>query len=71
MTIVAGTRSCRVHTWERRLEEHGGVECVVRFCRHCSRKELCWSRRPLSRSDTVAVECEGDPRHGLASTEEN
>jgi hypothetical protein len=48
MPAPPGGPSCRLHDWERRLEFHRGVECVVRVCRRCARKELCWSRRPLS-----------------------
>ena len=48
MTNASLARGCRVHLWERRLEVHEGVECVMGFCLNCGRKELCWSRRPLS-----------------------
>ena len=39
---------CKVHIWERRLEYHHGVQCVVRYCLECGHRELCWSRRPVS-----------------------
>ncbi len=39
---------CNCYRWERRLESHDGVECVVRVCPDCGRRELCWSRRGLS-----------------------
>jgi hypothetical protein len=47
MTNASPAQGCRAHLWERRLEVHEGVQCVVRFCLNCRRKELCWSRRPL------------------------
>jgi hypothetical protein len=47
MKWVLGSQTCREHLWERGLEVHGGVECVVRSCRNCQRRELCWSRRPI------------------------
>jgi hypothetical protein len=47
MTGTSSARTCAHHFWERRLEVRGGIECVVRFCRRCGRKELVWSRRPL------------------------
>jgi hypothetical protein len=46
MTNVLAER-CALHSWERELETRRGVECVVRVCRCCGRKELCWSRVPL------------------------
>ncbi len=47
MKSVHSSQDCRDHLWDRRLEIHGGVECVVRECCRCGRRELCWSRRPL------------------------
>ena len=41
-------QSCRTHLWERLLEVHEGVECVVGVCLYCGTKELCWSRWRLS-----------------------
>jgi hypothetical protein len=41
------TKQCQHHAWERQLEVHRGVECVVRVCPRCGRKELCWSRQPM------------------------
>ena len=48
MTNASVAQGCRAHLWERRLEVHEGVECVVGVCLNCGTKELCWSRRPLS-----------------------
>jgi len=48
MTQLQPITRCKQHIWERRLEFHRGVQCVVRFCLECGVKELCWSRRPVS-----------------------
>jgi hypothetical protein len=37
---------CNDHLWERYLKRVRGVECVLRRCRRCGCKELCWARRP-------------------------
>jgi hypothetical protein len=55
MTHVSTGQPCRQHFWERCLEVHGGVECVVRFCRTCGWKEVCWSRHALSREVVAAL----------------
>ena len=54
---------CNCYRWERRLESHDGVECVVRVCPHCGRRELCWSRRGLS-SEAAAAFRAGTARLG-------
>jgi hypothetical protein len=48
MTQSPSAMRCKQHIWERRLETHRGVQCVVRFCLECGERELCWSRRPVS-----------------------
>jgi hypothetical protein len=48
MTQLPPASRCKRHDWERRLEIHHGVQCVVRYCLDCGAKELCWSRRPVS-----------------------
>jgi len=48
MKAAPAAPPCLIHAWERRQEAHEGVDCVVRVCRRCGGKELCWSRRPLS-----------------------
>jgi hypothetical protein len=48
MKYLHRSQTCRAHLWERRLEIHRGIEYVVRSCRYCMRRELCWSRRPIS-----------------------
>ncbi len=58
MTQFQAARGCKRHTWERRLEVHRGVQCVVRHCLECGHRELCWSRRPLS-LETEKKENEG------------
>jgi hypothetical protein len=45
MTTSTAPHDCHQHLWERHLEHLGGTECVVRCCRRCGRKEICWSRR--------------------------
>jgi hypothetical protein len=62
MTSVPTGEPCRQHFWERCLEVHGGIECVVRFCRPCGRKEVCWSRRPLPPEVAAAVQSSSDQR---------
>jgi hypothetical protein len=47
MKGVHRSQTFREHFWERRLEVHDGIECVVRSCRYCGCRELCWSRRPI------------------------
>jgi hypothetical protein len=41
------------------LEVRGGIECVVRSCRRCGRKELVWSRRPVP-VDELGLDQESD-----------
>lgn len=48
MTQLPPATRCKRHVWERRLEIHHNVQCVVRFCLECGQKELCWSRRPVA-----------------------
>jgi hypothetical protein len=60
MTNVLTGQPCRHHRWERRVEFHGRIECVVRFCRPCGRKEVCWSRRPLPPKVAAAVQSRRD-----------
>jgi hypothetical protein len=48
------------HPWDRRREVIGSVECVIRVCYRCGRKELCWSRRPL-RAPTPGLVIEPPP----------
>jgi hypothetical protein len=56
MTKVPTGEPCRQHCWERRLEFHGRIECVVRCCCRCGRKEVSWSRRPLSPEAAATVQ---------------
>jgi hypothetical protein len=49
MTTHPAAHDCHQHLWERYLERCDGSECVVRCCRRCGRKEICWSRRPWPR----------------------
>jgi hypothetical protein len=62
MTNVPTGQPCQ-HFWERCLEVHGGVECVVRFCRRCGRKEVCWSRHPLSQEVAAAINSGRDQKN--------
>jgi hypothetical protein len=52
MRMVTASQYCALHLWERGLERFRNVECVVRTCRYCGRRELCWSREPLA-AETV------------------
>jgi hypothetical protein len=47
MVDVSIVSPCNDHLWERYLKRVRGVECVLRRCRRCGCKELCWSRRPV------------------------
>jgi hypothetical protein len=58
MTQFQTATCCKRHIWERRLEIHHGVQCVVQFCLECGQKELCWSRRPVS-LETIDKEEDG------------
>jgi hypothetical protein len=65
MTDVATAQECRVHAWERREEERGGVDCVVRYCPRCGRTEVCWSRRTAR----LAGMARGETRTEFAETQ--
>jgi hypothetical protein len=71
MTKTSTASGCRLHDWERLLEFHHGVECVVRSCRRCGRKELCWSRRPLSLEATAGADSDIDERRGSGLADKN
>jgi hypothetical protein len=62
MTSSLTGNQCKGHYRVRRLEVHDGVECVVQLCVDCGRRELCWSRRPLSPEIVTAHRAGGNER---------